>query len=233
MGEKNNQEKYNYSIINNIYIIRLLVFIVGIFILALGVVIIIKAGLGVPTWDVLHIGLANLTNLSMGRWVQILGVSMILVTSLLEKKKPAIGSVFNIILVGYFINIILEIQLASNFLSIISPWIRLLVGIIFMGTGSGMYVASKLGAGPREGMTLYFANKLSISIRLSRTLLEITALIVGWLIGGPVSFGTFISIFLIGPTMQFSLKFWTRQLNKLDEVKRDKGDKETGTLSLN
>ena len=64
-------------------------------------------------------------------------------------------------------------------------------------------------------MTLFLARRFSISVRLARTILEISALTIGWLIGGPVSIGTFISVPLIGPVMQASLKVWTIILKKL------------------
>lgn len=215
MSEKNYELNNNVTKINFNFLIRIIVFIIGIFILALGAATVIRASLGVATWDVLHIGLANLTNLSIGRWVQIVGIIMVLMTSFFEKKVPAIGSVLNILLVGFFLNGILTLELIPSFTGIISKSALLVLGIVFMGIGSGMYVASKVGAGPRDGMTLFIAKRFSISIRLSRTLLEITALTIGWLIGGPVALGTFISVLLIGPVMQTSLKYWTRQLDKL------------------
>lgn len=214
-------EEKNYELIDNtvgmnfIYITRVVVFILGIFILALGAATVITANLGVATWDVLHIGLSNLNGLSVGIWVQIVGVVMVLMTSFFEKTRPAIGSILNILLVGFFLNIVLDSNLIPSFKGLTSQIILLIVGIVLMGIGSGMYVASKVGAGPRDGMTLFISKRFSISVRLSRTLLEITALTTGWLIGGPVSVGTFISVPLIGPIMQASLRFWTIQLNKL------------------
>lgn len=214
-------EEKNYELIDNtvgmnfIYISRVVVFILGIFILALGAATVITANLGVATWDVLHIGLSNLNGLSVGIWVQIVGVVMVLMTCFFEKTRPAIGSILNILLVGFFLNIILDSNLIPSFKGLTSQIILLIVGIVLMGIGSGMYVASKVGAGPRDGMTLFISKRFSISVRLSRTLLEITALTTGWLIGGPVSVGTFISVPLIGPIMQTSLRFWTIQLNKL------------------
>ena len=216
--------KSNYQLIkdkieirmNSSFILRIIAFLAGIFVLALGVATVIKASLGVPTWDVMHIGLANLTNISIGRWVQIVGITMILLTAFLERKKPATGSVVNILLVGFFLDIILNFMPSCT--GLILQYTSLVLGIILMGIGSGMYVASKVGAGPREGMTLLIAERFSISVRLSRTLLEITALTIGWLIGGPIALGTFVSVFLIGPVMQTSLKFWTRQLNKLPDL---------------
>lgn len=218
MEEKNHQLIGNDIRTNSIFMLRVIIFVVGIFILAFGAATMIKASLGTATWDVLHIGLANLTSLSVGRWVQIVGVAMVLMTCFLEKEKPAIGSVLNILLAGFFLNNILALKLIPSFTAIMPRFILLVLGIVLMGIGSGMYVASKVGAGPRDGMTLFIAKRFSISVRLSRTFLEVTALTIGWLIGGPVAFGTFVSVFLIGPVMQASLRFWTSQLDKLSSL---------------
>ncbi|CUP85737.1 hypothetical protein BH721_03150 [Clostridium baratii] len=214
-------EEKNYGLTNdglrNIlnYTIRVIVFVCGIFILALGAATLITANIGVATWDVLHIGLARISSLSVGRWVQIVGITMVLMTCVFERKRPVIGSVLNIVLVGFFLNFILGINIIPHFEAIGARILLLIIGIILMGIGSGMYVASKVGAGPRDGMTLFLARRFSISVRLARTILEISALTIGWLIGGPVSIGTFISVPLIGPVMQASLKVWTRILENL------------------
>lgn len=214
-------EEKNYGLTNdglrNIlnYTIRVIVFVCGIFILALGAATLITANVGVATWDVLHIGLARISSLSVGRWVQIVGITMVLMTCVFERKRPVIGSVLNIVLVGFFLNFILSINIIPHFENIGARIVLLIIGIILMGIGSGMYVASKVGAGPRDGMTLFLARRFSISVRLARTILEISALTIGWLIGGPVSIGTFISVPLIGPVMQASLKVWTIILKKL------------------
>lgn len=214
-------EEKNYGLTNdglrNIlnYTIRVIVFVCGIFILALGAATLITANIGVATWDVLHIGLARISSLSVGRWVQIVGITMVLMTCVFERKRPVLGSVLNIVLVGFFLNFILSVNIIPHFENIGARILLLIIGIILMGIGSGMYVASKVGAGPRDGMTLFLARRFSISVRLARTILEISALTIGWLIGGPVSIGTFISVPLIGPVMQASLKVWTIILKKL------------------
>ena len=210
-------EEKNYGLTNdglrNIlnYTIRVIVFVCGIFILALGAATLITANVGVATWDVLHIGLARISSLSVGRWVQIVGITMVLMTCVFERKRPVLGSVLNIVLVGFFLNFILSVNIIPHFDNIGARILLLIIGIILMGIGSGMYVASKVGAGPRDGMTLFLARRFSISVRLARTILEISALTIGWLIGGPVSIGTFISV----PVMQASLKVWTIILKKL------------------
>lgn len=199
------------------YIVRVIVFVAGIFVLAMGAATVITADVGVATWDVLHIGLADISGFSVGRWVQIVGVLMVLSASAFERERPKLGSMLNIIVVGFFLNLILDSEMLPVFKGLLSRSIELVVGVTLMGTGSGMYVASKVGAGPRDGVTLLIAKRFSLSVRLSRTILEMAALAAGWSIGGPVAFGTFVSVPLVGPVMQASLKFWTGQLGKLPE----------------
>lgn len=201
--------------LNTSYMIRVIVFIAGIFVLALGAGITISANLGAATWDVLHIGLSDLIGLSVGRWVQIIGVSMVLMTAFLEKRRLAVGSIVNIVMVGFFLNLILDSGILPSFTKLSPRLCMLLIGIILMGIGSGMYVSSKVGAGPRDGMSLFISRRFSISVGLSRTILEAIALTCGWLVGGPVALGTFVTVPLVGPVMQASLEFWTRCLKRL------------------
>lgn len=151
----------------------------------------------------------------MGRWIQIVGATLLSITAFFEKERPALGSVLNMLIVGFFIDLIIDSGLIPSPMGMAPRTALLIGGIVLLGTGSGMYVSSRLGAGPRDGVMLLMAKRFSISVRLARTLLEIMALVLGWMAGGPVAFGTFISVPLIGPVTQLSLKFFTKQLEKL------------------
>lgn len=191
---------------------RILLFVSGLFILSFGVVLMIQAGLGVNPWDVLHIGLSQLTGISIGAWVQIVGVTIIILTSILAKQWPQLGMLFNIFFIGWFINLLLQLNIIPTFHHFLLQFVILLLGIICMGFGIGMYVASNLGPGPRDWLTLVLVKKTGWSIAKIRTIIEGTALILGWISGGPIFIGTFLSVFLIGPFMQMSLQFWLKQL---------------------
>lgn len=193
---------------------KLVLFVAGLMVLALGAVSLMRAAVGAATWDVLHIGLAGLTGWSIGSWVQIVGIAMIGMACVLDRQWPRIGSVANILLIGYIVNGFLDAGIVPSFSSLWARFALLLAGIVLMGIGSGMYVASGIGAGPRDGLTLSLARLTGRSIRLVRTFLEGIALLCGWLAGGPVSVGTFVSVFLIGPVMQASLGFWRSQVQR-------------------
>jgi uncharacterized membrane protein YczE len=191
---------------------KVVIFLCGIFILALGAASLIEANLGVASWDVLHIGLSKRSILSIGTWVQIIGIFMVLLAAALERKQPQIGSAINILLIGFFLNWILDWHILPSANTLWKSILLLASGVCLMGLGSGMYVATALGAGPRDGVTLVLAKMSGRSIRLVRTLLEMTALFCGWIAGGPISVGTFVAVFLVGPIMQASLYFWSRQI---------------------
>lgn len=196
--------------------IKVIIFVGGIFTLTLGAAALIEANLGVASWDVLHIGLAKRGALSIGTWVQIIGIFMILLASALERKQPQIGSAVNIILIGFSLNWILDWHILPVTNTLWTSILKLLSGVVLMGLGSGMYVATELGAGPRDGLTLVLAKMWGRSVRLVRTMLEITALLCGWIAGGPISVGTFVAVFLIGPIMQASLYFWRLRIEEVE-----------------
>ncbi|WP_193556993.1 YczE/YyaS/YitT family protein [Salicibibacter halophilus] len=206
------------------FLIRVALFFAGLLTLSFGGSLMIQSTLGTATWDVLHIGLANLSPLSVGMWVQIVGILMICMTWRIEKQKPKIGTFVNILCIGILLDIWLLLPIGQVFSSTWQLFFVLIAGIVFMGIGAGMYVSTGLGAGPRDGMTLALANKSGKSIRFVRTLLEGTALFLGWLLGGPVAFGTFLSVFLIGPVMQASLGFWRKQVAKWKSVAQVHGN---------
>lgn len=213
MGQEDNRNNKTLLGANFlVVVVKVIMFLSGIFILALGASALIEANLGVASWDVLHIGLAKRGVLSIGTWVQIIGIAMVLLSAALERKQPQIGSAVNIILIGFLLNWILGWHLLPVTDTLWKNIVKLVIGVYLMGLGAGMYVATGLGAGPRDGLTLVLSRMWGRSVRLVRTMLEITALFCGWIAGGPISVGTFVAVLLVGPIMQASLYFWRRQI---------------------
>jgi len=187
-------------------------FVAGLWTMSLGVVLTIQANLGVSPWDVLHIGLAKTTSLSIGMWVQLVGLVLVAVTAWMKRRLPEIGTVLNMVLVGLFIDALLYLDWIPAPSSLLVRWIFLVLGIGLAGFGAGMYIASRLGAGPRDGLTLVLSERTGWSISRIRTVMEVAVLVIGGLLGGPVSVGTLLSSVLIGPVMHVSIQFWEKRL---------------------
>ena len=166
---------------------RWMFFVAGLWTMSLGVVLTIQANLGVSPWDVLHIGLAKTTSLSIGMWVQLVGLVLVAVTAWMKRRLPEIGTVLNMVLVGLFIDALLYLDWIPAPSSLLVRWIFLVLGIGLAGFGAGMYIASRLGAGPRDGLTLVLSERTGWSISRIRTVMEVAVLVIGGLLGGPVS----------------------------------------------
>ena len=68
--------------------------------------------------------------------------------------------------------------------------------------------ASRLGAGPRDGLMMGMHARTGISVRSIRTAIEVTVLVLGWLLGGTIGIGTLVFAFGIGPVVQPVLRWF-------------------------
>jgi uncharacterized membrane protein YczE len=97
-----------------------------------------------------------------------------------------------------------------------TDYLLLLLGIVMIGIGGGLYVSGGVGAGPRDGFMLSMSERTGLSVSKARIAVESIVLVIGYLLGGPVFWVTFIYTFLLSPIFQFSLKFFTRMRSKFD-----------------
>ncbi len=167
-----------------------------------------QSTLGVPSWDVLHQGLEKQFGLGFGTWSII--VSFVVLLLWLPLREPyGIGTVLNAVLVGWTINITVEVVPEAETLWLQIPFLA--TGIFLMGWASGPYIGAQLGPGPRDGLMTGIARR-GPSIRLTRTAIEITVLIIGILMGGTFGIGTIAYVLAVGPIIQHFLPRWVVDL---------------------
>lgn len=197
-----------------IFMWRWIFFLTGMMVMSLGISMTIKGQrLGIGPWDVLHVGLHQNFGLSIGTWGIITGFIIIIVTAAVLKQWPRLGTWLNMVLIGVFID--LFNWLLPDFSSMTGQVIIFTIGVIVMAYGVGIYVAPNVGAGPRDSLMLILVDKLGIGIKKVRTMIEIIVAIAGWLLGGPVGFGTVIIALLIGQIVHYSLPQCRKLLLKI------------------
>jgi len=175
--------------------------LVGLLALGIGIAMMVEAELGVSPYDVLHQGLADVTGLSFGTVVILLGVAVLFLWIPLGQRF-GVGTVINTLTVGLIVDAFLE--WSPNPETIGMRWAYLLGGILIIAFGIGLYIGAGLGPGPRDGLMTGIAAK-GFPLWLVRTALELTALLAGWLLGGDVGIGTVLFAFGIGPLGHFFL----------------------------
>ena len=184
---------------------RLVQLTVGLFLFGIGIGLMLQSNLGVAPWDVLHQGLAVRFGLTVGIWSIIVSLALLLLW--LPLKEPyGVGTLLNAVIIGVVIDLTAAVvpEAESTWLA----WAMLAFGLMAVGLASGMYIGASLGPGPRDGLMTGIA-KRGPSIRLTRSVIEITVLALGWLLGGTFGIGTIAFALLIGPLVQFFLPRWT------------------------
>jgi uncharacterized membrane protein YczE len=175
--------------------------LLGLFLFGAGSALQVQANLGLSPWEVLHQGIAARTPLSIG--IASIAVSLVVLLLWIPLRQPlGVGTVTNAVVIGLFIDLVIFLVPTPEALAV--RWLLLIVGILFVGIGSGFYIGVHLGPGPRDGLMTGIARR-GPSIRVARTAVEGSALLAGWLLGGTVGLGTVLFSLTIGPLVQFFL----------------------------
>lgn len=178
---------------------------IGYFVCALGMVMTMNANVGFAPWDVLHQGIGNVTGLTIGRANIILGLIIVTIDILLG-ENIGWGTIFNMIFIGTFIDIIMLNGLIPKFDSFIPSLIMLLLGVLTLGYGVFIYIGAGYGAGPRDALMVGLTKRTGKSVRFVKNTVEILALTIGYFLGGSVGIGTVILAISGGYFFQFAFK---------------------------
>jgi uncharacterized membrane protein YczE len=183
------------------FVERLVRCISGLFMFGLGISMFLAAKVGMAPWDVFHQGVSRHTGISVGIVIEITGV-FILLLWLPLRERLGLGTLLNAFEIGFVVWLISDRLPHPH-----SLWVRvpmMLVGLVAIAIGSGLYIGAGLGPGPRDGLMLGLA-KRGISVRVARTGVEAAVLVCGVVMGGSVGLGTVAFTLGIGPLVQFFL----------------------------
>ncbi len=179
--------------------------IVGLYLFGLGIAFQIRATLGLAPWDVFGQGLANITGLSFGL-ATVLASALILLLWIPLKQKPGLGTVFNALLIGPFVDLSLRWVPSATDWGIVGQIGWYVLGMAIIALGTGIYIGARLGPGPRDGLMTGSVKKFGKPVWIVRTVLEGGATLIGLALGGPVGLGTLLFVIGIGPMVQVSMR---------------------------
>jgi uncharacterized membrane protein YczE len=181
---------------------RIVQLLVGLVLYGVADGLMIRAVLGVDPWTVLSQGLSIHTGLGIGLLTNIIGVFVLLLWIPL-RQKPGVGTVLNILIIGPSIELGLWLVPPMT-----EMWAQILVfaaGLGLLAVASGLYIGARMGPGPRDGLMTGLNSRFGVPIWVARTSVELTVLVVGWILGGNVGLGTVAFALLIGPLCTLTL----------------------------
>jgi hypothetical protein len=193
---------------------RLAKLMFGLILYGIGIVMTMKASLGFAPWDVFHQGTANVFGISIGSASIAVGLVICIIVAL-AGEKLGLGTILNMLVIGLVVD-------AALFLGIIPAmqgWIQgiamMIGGLLVISLASYFYIDSGFGAGPRDSLMVVLERKTGLPVGVCRAVVEGSAVLFGWMLGGPVGLGTVLAAFGIGFCIQlvFSiLKFETTRV---------------------
>ena len=195
--------------------ITMLFLVSGLALFGLGEALLIAAGTGVSPWTVLAQGVSNLGGWSIGLSTFIISIAVLIIWWPL-KQMPGIGTILNAIIIALILEFVLPYIPTPD--TYVLRVLQAILGVLVTGIGGGIYLISNLGPGPRDGLMTGLQQLTNFPIAWVRSGIELTAVIVGWTLGGAVGLGTLLFAFLIGPSLASSLFILSKMFGEDDQV---------------
>ena len=182
---------------------------VGLFLYGVSLAMMVRGTLGLAPWDVLHSGFIQHVPMSLGAAV-ILFSFVVLVLWIPLREMPGLGTISNAVVVGLSADATLAVLSEPD--DLLLRIVLMLGGVALCGLASALYIGAQLGRGPRDGLMTGLARRTGLSLRLVRTGLEVTVVLIGLLLGGVLGIGTVVYALAIGPLTQLMLPWLTVDL---------------------
>lgn len=187
--------------------VRLSELYLGLVLYGVSMALLVRSDLGNMPWDVFHQGVAKTVGGTIGVISMAVGAIVLLLWIPL-RERPGVGTISNVVVIG------IAVDLALSVLHTPSPmWMRAAMatlGIVLNATATAMYVGAGLGPGPRDGLMTGLHRRTGWSIRVVRTGIEVTVVLIGVLLGGTLGIATVAYALVVGPLVQPMLPWFTR-----------------------
>ena len=203
----------------NTFIRDFIVIQIGFLLYGLAIALIVRANLGTGTWVVLEVALANILGIKIGTMTVYMGF-FVLIIALALREQVGWGTLGNILSIGPWLNLFLWLIPSVEHTLLLQAGIFLL-GVLVQGIATAVYIGVDAGAGPRDSLMLALHRTTGVSIRLARGVIEVIVVLIGWLLGGPLGFGTIIFALLIGPSVQWAFKLFRVRPHRPDLVEAE------------
>lgn len=175
-----------------------LVLVVGLSLFGTGEAFLVRGGLGVSPWTVLAQGLSLRLGIAIGV-ATFLVSALVLLLWIPLRERPGLGTLANAVVIAVALQV--GVDVLPDATSPPAAVAFVLLGIGLIGVGSGLYLTTNLGPGPRDGWMTGLHARTGWPVGRVRLGIEVAVLGVGWLLGGTVGIGTVLFALLIGPSV--------------------------------
>ena len=190
---------------------RLLQLYIGLVLYGVSTALFVHANLGADPWDVFDLGVAKQLGIRFGTLIILTGAAVLLLWIPI-RQMPGLGTVSNVIVLGLAADATLAVLPPLE--SMVARSALLAGAIVLNAIATGMYIGAGFGPGPRDGLMTGLHARTGWSLRGIRTAIELSVLLIGWLLGGKFGVGTVIYALSIGPLIQLCLPWFSQPVSR-------------------
>lgn len=183
--------------------IRMIFFIFGLMFFALGIAITIVADVGISAWDACSVGLYDKFQLTIGTWMNITSILLIILGGILRKERPKMSCMITSFVMSAFVDVFVYMMEGIILTNVFLQAIVYLLGVILVSFGCGTYLIAEFSFCPIDYFMMALKEGLHTNIRNAMTLCEGSGFLLALLVSGPIGIGTLLSVFIYGPMIQF------------------------------
>lgn len=177
-------------------------------IVAAGVALLIRSELGAAPWDVFHVGLAQVTGISVGTASMAVAAGAVAI-AWSAGVRPGFATLVNVLLLGACVDAELAVLPSAGSAVVAGGY--LVAGIAALSVGTGLYLSAELGSGPRDSLMVALVVRRRWSPARARVALELTVVAAGIVLGGRAGIGTVLYAIAIGPAVQCGIRMFAKE----------------------
>ncbi|MFF3225916.1 YitT family protein [Nocardia suismassiliense] len=188
---------------------RLVALYVGLWLYGFSMAVMVRAGLGLDPWDVFHQGVAHHVPISFGAVTAVTGI-VVLLAWIPLRQRPGLGTVSNVVVIAVSVDV--GLWLLPAWQALPAQVVAMGAAVVLNAIATVLYIGAGMGPGPRDGLMTGLVRRTGVSVWVVRTVIEVTVLSTGWLLGGSIGIGTLVYAFGIGPLIQLMIPAANRYL---------------------
>ncbi len=183
--------------------VRCLIILFGTIMAAFGCAAYVCANLGSDPVTALVQGIGKQLNLNFGVAMNIFNIVFFVFVLIFNRKMIHFGTAIYAFLLGTFCNFFISVlgNMMGPEPSIVVRSIVLILGVVTLGLGLGIYQSAELGAGPVDAFNQTMSAWTKFPLKYERIAFDVVMVVLGFLLGGVVFVGTILGMFAVGPIM--------------------------------
>ena len=163
------------------------------------------SGLGVDPFTAMNMGISAKLGIGFGLYQMCVNGVVLAVVTFTAKKLINLGTIVNMVGVGYVCEFFTKIyeQLLPAEISFPARLVFMVTGVFLLSLSASLYFNCNLGVSPYDALGFVMEDKIRLKYKWCRVITDLICTLIAFAFGGPIGIGTVVTAFFMGPVIAF------------------------------